>query len=388
MSDAKAAKKGILVDEACLSQAEDRFSTSFAKADAQQACLVTGDAAAIGIKVDTFIAEVAAKLLPIYPVISNCAAAKLTATGKRATDEFGCYAKAAKKGIPVDEACLNQAEAKFSASFRRSETITSTIKFVLDVTVKGSGEGTVTAGRIKCKKSLTASNRICSSSFEAGAEVALTATPDEGSIFVGWEGDCTGAGPCQLTMDEARSVAAIFDVGDRFTGPFDASGTTQRTFPEGACTWATSWSGGAELPLSQTQNSGTAHFTGTFAVSGSSSNPSQLTCSNATEALGFSMPFSVSGSNITGTTISGDFTLSVQATRSGDSINGTFRADAHAPFSGSQSGPIALVRETSPALGASSALQPNQTFDDEDSGISLGERGVGTIVVAPPLPGD
>jgi hypothetical protein len=39
--------------------------------------------------VDTFIADVVAELLPNYPVISNCAAAKLTATGKMATDKLG-----------------------------------------------------------------------------------------------------------------------------------------------------------------------------------------------------------------------------------------------------------------------------------------------------------
>jgi hypothetical protein len=246
----------------------------------------------------------------------------------------------------------------------------------------------VKSAGIKCKGSLAASDRVCSKSFAAGAEVALTATPDEGSIFVGWERDCTGASTCQLIMDEAHSVAAIFDLGDRFTGSFDASGTQQRTFPQGTCTWDTSWSGDVELPLSQTQNSGTSHFTGTYEASGSSSNPSQLTCLSATEALDFSMPLSVSGSNITGTATAGDFTLGVQATRSEDAINGTFRADARAPFSGSQSGPTALVRETSLASGASSALQSDQTSDDADSGIFLGERGAGTLVVAPPLPSD
>jgi hypothetical protein len=385
---AKAVKKGRLVDDACLSQAEDRFSASFAKADAQQACLITGDAAAIGTKVDTFIADVVTQLLPNYPVISNCAASKLTTAGKLVADKLDCYAKAAKKGISVADACLSQAEAKFSTSFRKSEAITSTIKFFLDVSVKGSGEGTVKSAGINCKKSLTASNRVCSRSFEAGTEVTLTPIPDEGSVFVGWDGACMGTGACQLTMDEAHSVGATFDVGDNFTGSFDASGTQQRTLPQGTCTWATTWGGGVELPLSQTQHSGTARFTGTLEAIGSSSNPSQLTCLSGTQEVNVNMPASESESNVTGTIISGDFTLGVQATRSGDSINGTFRADSRPPFSGSQSGPISLLRETSLALGASNTLQSDQTLDDADSGIFLGEQGAGTVVVAPPLLGD
>lgn len=40
--------------------------------------------------------------------------------------------------------------------------------------------------------------------------VRLTALPEAGSQFVGWAGDCTGAGVCELTMDRARTVSARF----------------------------------------------------------------------------------------------------------------------------------------------------------------------------------
>ena len=40
--------------------------------------------------------------------------------------------------------------------------------------------------------------------------VTLSANADAGSEFTGWSGACTGKGPCEVTMDEAREVTASF----------------------------------------------------------------------------------------------------------------------------------------------------------------------------------
>jgi PKD repeat protein len=50
----------------------------------------------------------------------------------------------------------------------------------------------------------------CQASFDSGSVVTLTATPDPGSLFTGWSGDCSGSGSCQVTMNQARSVTATF----------------------------------------------------------------------------------------------------------------------------------------------------------------------------------
>ena len=42
--------------------------------------------------------------------------------------------------------------------------------------------------------------------------VTLTPTATPGSTFTGWSGDCTGTGACTVTMDQARSVTATFDL--------------------------------------------------------------------------------------------------------------------------------------------------------------------------------
>jgi len=51
---------------------------------------------------------------------SKCEAARLKAAGKAASRKLGCYAKAARKGVPVDSApggCLDRAQAKFVKAF-------------------------------------------------------------------------------------------------------------------------------------------------------------------------------------------------------------------------------------------------------------------------------
>jgi len=77
----------------------------------------------------------------------------------------------------------------------------------LSVTKAGSGSGTVTSSPAGIDCGVT-----CASSFPNGSMVTLTATPDAGSTFTGWGGDCTGTGPCVVTMDQDRAVTATFDI--------------------------------------------------------------------------------------------------------------------------------------------------------------------------------
>jgi Divergent InlB B-repeat domain len=77
----------------------------------------------------------------------------------------------------------------------------------LTVTKLGSGSGTVTSSPsgIDC-------GATCTAAYSKGTTVTLTATPDAGSTFTSWGGDCTGAGPCTVTMDQDRAVTATFDI--------------------------------------------------------------------------------------------------------------------------------------------------------------------------------
>jgi hypothetical protein len=86
-------------------------------------------------------------------------------------------------------------------------------KFSLTVARSGSGSGTVTSSPagIDC-------GTACVQSFASGTSLTLTATPDVGSVFVGWTGgSCSGADTCQLVITAATSETAIFE---QPTGPY------------------------------------------------------------------------------------------------------------------------------------------------------------------------
>jgi hypothetical protein len=75
----------------------------------------------------------------------------------------------------------------------------------LTVTKTGTGTGTLSSSLsgINC-------GATCSADFNSGTVLALTASPNAGSSFAGWTGDCTGLGGCQVTMSQARNVTATF----------------------------------------------------------------------------------------------------------------------------------------------------------------------------------
>jgi gamma-glutamyltranspeptidase len=78
-------------------------------------------------------------------------------------------------------------------------------EYTLSITKSGEGSGTVSAdvGGISC-------GDVCSANISEGSAITLTAVPDEGSEFVGWEGACSGTDPCVVTIDQAKAVTAVF----------------------------------------------------------------------------------------------------------------------------------------------------------------------------------
>src|SRR5207253_10204033 len=49
--------------------------------------------------------------------------------------------------------------------------------------------------------------------YNYGAVVQVTPNPSTGWTFAGFQGvDCTGSGPCQVTLTAARSASALFTI--------------------------------------------------------------------------------------------------------------------------------------------------------------------------------
>ncbi len=85
------------------------------------------------------------------------------------------------------------------------ETVFSPMSGYQMLNVTNSSGGTVTSNPsgINC-------GLACSSPFLLNSTVTLSATPDNTHMFIGWSGDCTGAGTCTVTMDADKSVTATF----------------------------------------------------------------------------------------------------------------------------------------------------------------------------------
>jgi hypothetical protein len=73
------------------------------------------------------------------------------------------------------------------------------------LTVNVSGPGTVEsdAPGVSC-------TAACTSTWDTGFRVGLTATPAKGRRLASWGGACSGAVACDVTLDEAKTVTARF----------------------------------------------------------------------------------------------------------------------------------------------------------------------------------
>lgn len=116
----------------------------------------------------------------------------------------------------------------------------------------GNGHGIVTSdvAGIDC-------GPTCSADYSAGETVTLTASVAAGSLasFAGWSGDCTGMGPCVVTMDAARSVTATFT----------ESTLLEKCVAENPTTWSLRFTLGVSLTVGQcrtmcTQGGGNGYF--------------------------------------------------------------------------------------------------------------------------------
>src|SRR5471030_1010452 len=101
------------------------------------------------------------------------------------------------------------ADATVYANF---STVTPTaILHKLTVTAATGGAVVSTPAGITCPGT-------CSASFQEGSKVGLAATAASGFTFTGWNGACTGADDCVVTLDGDSAVKAKFTAADPCAG--------------------------------------------------------------------------------------------------------------------------------------------------------------------------
>ena len=89
-------------------------------------------------------------------------------------------------------------------SFRPSGAVV--VSYAVNVTRFGSGTVTSVPDGLGCGPTSG-----CAAAFRFGIRVRLTAASARGWRFSGWQGDCSGTGPCSVTTDATRSVYARFE---------------------------------------------------------------------------------------------------------------------------------------------------------------------------------
>ncbi|MFL5308965.1 MAG: InlB B-repeat-containing protein [Myxococcales bacterium] len=75
----------------------------------------------------------------------------------------------------------------------------------LALTISGAGQGSVAfaPGGQDCERS-------CEAIYKTGTTLHVSASPAQGSIFMGWTGSCSGLGACNVRLDQDMSIGAIF----------------------------------------------------------------------------------------------------------------------------------------------------------------------------------
>ena len=132
---------------------------------------------------------------------------------------------------------------------RNSASPLSPCAFTLTVGRAGTGSGQVTSNPagITCGVD-------CDEAFSSGTVVTLTAVPDAGSSFASWTGEpCAGLPEnCDVTMSQARSVTATFNVAATAT----STATATPVSPPTTCFAPDNGTGTIDLPAAECRHFG------------------------------------------------------------------------------------------------------------------------------------
>ncbi|MEX2527672.1 MAG: hypothetical protein WEA09_08540 [Gemmatimonadota bacterium] len=178
-------------------------------------------------------------------------------------------------------------------------TAPETSAWTLTVEVAGSGSGTIVSAPagIQC----ASDGGSCSSTFQEGTVVTLTASPETTSRFAGWFSGCTGDGACEVTMTADRSVEGRFNdlpaptlehgVVEGFVFLDGSAPGGLRILRSAADAMGLDPAGGATVTLTETSQTSTSYSDGYFRLGGLS--PGLVNLSIAMGSSGAQVPVTV-----------------------------------------------------------------------------------------------
>jgi hypothetical protein len=111
----------------------------------------------------------------------------------------------------------------------QARNVTASFQSVFSLTVTKNGPGTGTVTSLSPNLGINCGS-TCQAGFQEGVSVTLHAAPDASASFSGWSsGDpgfnCPGTGDCTVTMDQARTVTAMFGANVTLTVTKSGTGT-------------------------------------------------------------------------------------------------------------------------------------------------------------------
>jgi uncharacterized repeat protein (TIGR02543 family) len=106
-------------------------------------------------------------------------------------------------GLSTAAVTLSAADKYCTATFNRVQPVSS--QYTLTVATSGSGRVTSSPAGIDCP------GTTCSASYSTSSAVTLTATADQGYLFTGWSGDCSGtSATTTVVVSATRYCVATF----------------------------------------------------------------------------------------------------------------------------------------------------------------------------------
>lgn len=168
------------------------------------------------------------------------------------------------------EDAINGFSLRVDAMDSTGFNVTVTRGWMLNVNVMGTGTVTVTPAGQSASMCSGPCTRLLGT---FGSSVQLTAAAGPGLQFMGWQGDCTGTGACNVVMNNSRNVSAVFSSAPVFVTTSLSAGvmganysqTLQATAAGGVSGWAIR---SGTLPTGLQLNTTSGQITGVPEASG------------------------------------------------------------------------------------------------------------------------